>query len=124
VNAIPHFRIYLAIIGKTDPFTPAVPNAIPLTDYGGSTEFINDDTGFPIQWSRIEVGPDDYFLAENATWAEPSIDHAAEILRFIYENPLDARKRVEQGFQHLVTHHSFEAVGKRIVGLLQEKKLI
>lgn len=102
----------------------AAGKAVVATDYGGSTEFITDNTGYPVQWSRIDVGPDDYILAQNATWADPSIDHAAEILRFIYENPQDARKRAEHGFKHLVKHHSYEAVGKRMVGLLQGKALI
>lgn len=102
----------------------AAGKAVVATDYGGSTDFINDDTGYPVQWSRIDVGPDDYILAENATWAEPSIDHAAETLRFIYENPQDARKKVERGFQNLVKNHSYEAVGNRMLELLQRKELV
>jgi len=102
----------------------AAGKAVVSTDYGGSTDFINENTGYPVQWSRIDVGPDDYILAQNATWAEPSIDHAAEILRFIYENPGDTRKRAEQGFLHLVKNHSYESVGNRMVGLLQGKGLI
>jgi glycosyltransferase involved in cell wall biosynthesis len=102
----------------------AAGKAVVATDYGGSTEFINAKTGFPVEWSRIVVGPADYHLAENATWAEPSIDHAAKLLRSIYENPLAARERVKYGFRHLVETHSFSAVGHKMVNLLQSKGLI
>lgn len=99
----------------------AAGKVVVATDYGGSTEFINDETGYPVQWSRIDVGPDDYILPENATWAEPSIDHAAEVLRSIHDDPLQARRKAEQGFRQLVKNHSYEAVGSRMVEILQEQ---
>lgn len=101
----------------------AAGKAVVATDYGGSTEFINDQTGYPVQWSRIDVGPDDYILAENSTWADPSVDHAAIALRAIYDNPLQAREKARKGFQNLVDNHSYEAVGRRMVNILQEHGL-
>ena len=98
--------------------------AVVATDYGGSTEFINAQTGFPVEWSRIDVGPKDYVLAENATWAEPSIDHAAKLLRSIYENPLEAQERAKNGFRHLVENHSFAAVGRDMVNILIKNGLV
>lgn len=102
----------------------AAGKVVVATDYGGSTEFINDQTGYPVQWSRINVGPDDYVLAENSTWADPSVDHAAAALRSIYDDPLRARERARKGFQNLVDYHSYEAVGRRMVNILQEHELV
>lgn len=102
----------------------AAGKAVVATDYGGSTEFINDQTGYPVQWSRIDVGPDDYILAENSTWADPSVDHAATALRAIYDNPLQAREKARKGFQNLFDNHSYEAVGRRMVNILQEHGLV
>lgn len=102
----------------------AAGTAVVATDYGGSTEFINENTGYPVQWSLTDVEPDDYIGAGKATCAEPSIDHAAEILHFIDENPQDAREQVESGFHHLVKNHSYEAVGNRMLWLLQSKALV
>ena len=102
----------------------AAGKAVVATDYGGSTEFINDQTGYPVQWSRIDVGPDDYILAENSTWADPSVDHAAVVLRAIYDDPLQAREKARKGFQNLVDNHSCEAAGRRMVNILTEQGLI
>ena len=93
------------------------------TDYGGSTEFITTQTGFPVEWTRVRVDPEDYVLAENVAWAEPSIGHAAKLLRSIYENPVLAKERGKAGFRHLVENHSFDAVGRKIVSLLRKKGL-
>ena len=102
----------------------AAGKAVVATDYGGSTEFINEQTGYPVQWSRIDVGPDDYVLAENSTWADPSVEHAATALRSIYADPEKARKKARKGFQNLVDNHSYEAVGRRMVNILQEHGLV
>ncbi|MDX1819782.1 MAG: glycosyltransferase family 4 protein [Paracoccaceae bacterium] len=102
----------------------AAGKAVVATDYGGSTEFINEQTGYPVQWSRIDVGPDDYILAENSTWADPSVEHAATALRSIYADPEKAREKARKGFQNLVDNHSYEAVGRRMVNILQEHGLV
>ena len=102
----------------------AAGKAVVATDFGGSTEFITTQTGFPVEWTRVRVDPEDYVLAENATWAEPSIDHAAKLLRSIYENPVLANERAKAGFRHLVENHSFNAVDRNVVNLLSRKGLI
>jgi glycosyltransferase involved in cell wall biosynthesis len=99
----------------------AAGKAVVATDYGGSTEFINARTGFPVEWTRTEVGPEEYVLTANTTWAEPSVDHAARLLRSIYEDPASARDRARNGFRHLVENHSFSAVGRNVLHLLRRK---
>lgn len=102
----------------------AAGKAVVATDYGGSTEFINSQTGFPVEWTRVKVDPENYVLAENAAWAEPSIDHAAKLLRSIYENPVVAKDRAKAGFRNLVDNHSLDAVGRNIVELLRNSGLV
>ena len=68
----------------------AAGNAVIATDYGGSAEFIGTSTGFPVTWSPVQVGSEDYVLSGDSTWAEPSVGHATELLRSIYENPTNA----------------------------------
>lgn len=101
----------------------AAGKAVIATDYGGSTDFINVRTGFPVEWSPVKVGSEDYVLSENSSWADPSVDHAAKLLRSIYENPMDARERVKYGFKHLVDNHSYETVGNRLLEKLSRRGL-
>lgn len=81
------------------------------TDYGGSTDFINLKTGFPVAWQRIAVAKDQYELAENASWADPSVDDAAAQLCVIYDNPAAALLRAQAGFKYLIANHSVSASG-------------
>lgn len=92
--------------------------AVVSTDYGGTRDFINNETGYPVEWDWLELRDGDYIGWEGARWAEPSIDDAAHILRRIYDDPEAARQRTEQGLQLLRIEHSFEAIGKRICHVL------
>ena len=56
------------------------------TDYGGSRDFINSNTGYPVDYKLIPVKPGDYPYWENQLWAEPMIDSAVHALRDIYDH--------------------------------------
>ncbi|MFZ1814795.1 MAG: glycosyltransferase [Rhizobiaceae bacterium] len=89
------------------------------TDYGGSTDFIAEDTAFPVAWDRVGVAAGEYVLADNATWADPSIDDAARQLRAIYDDPVAASQRAMQGYRRLIAQHSLAVVGRNIEAILQ-----
>jgi glycosyltransferase involved in cell wall biosynthesis len=84
------------------------------TDYGGTKDFVNPETGFPIQYKLTPVGQQDYFHYENQVWADPDIDHAASVLQFIYQNYDQACKIAEDGRNSLCKTHSVDAVSKLI----------
>lgn len=84
------------------------------TDYGGTKDFINPQTGFPVKFKLTPVGSQDYFYPENQVWADPDINHAASILDFVYHNYDEACKIAEQGRESLNKTHSVKAVSKLI----------
>jgi glycosyltransferase involved in cell wall biosynthesis len=53
------------------------------TGWSGSSDFLNEDTGFPIRYRLQEVGAPDYPFAAGE-WAEPDIEHAADVMRELY----------------------------------------
>lgn len=93
-------------------------NTVIATDYGGTCDFINTATGFPVDWKRIGVGEGEYVEAEGGSWADPSIEHAACLLREVYDAPELARKRALLGREELRLNHSVEVIGRRIRNLL------
>ena len=97
----------------------AVGNIVVSTDYGGTRDFISEETGFPVDWKRVDVGEGEYVEAEEATWAEPSIDHAAHRLREVYDAPRLARNRALVGHQKMRSNHSVEVVGRRVREILE-----
>lgn len=84
------------------------------TDYGGSTDFVNHDTAFPVAWIPIAVEEGQYPLSKDAIWADPSVDDAARQLSAIYSDPIAASARAMRGYSHLVDHHSLSATGLSI----------
>ncbi len=54
------------------------------TDFSGSTDFVTDQTGFPVAWARQNVLPGEYPYVETADapwWAEPDVAQAARQLK-------------------------------------------
>lgn len=94
------------------------------TDYGGTTDFINEETGFPVEWKKIRVATGDYVMSQGANWAEPSIEHAAERLRQVYDRPELAQERAASGIKHLRQHHSFSEIGAGMLQLLKDEGAI
>lgn len=81
------------------------------TDYGGIRDFINEETGFPVAWSYRAVREGDYPGAEQARWAEPSIEHAAVKLQMLYDAPQEGRRRTRNGVHLLRRQHSLAVIG-------------
>lgn len=94
--------------------------AVISTDFSGTTDFITTETGFPVAYRLRAVEAQEYVLPENASWAEPEIDSAVEMLRQVYDDPDEARRRTANGFRLLQDSYSFEATGAEIARLLSE----
>lgn len=63
------------------------------TDYSGNLEFMNSDNSLLVPCQLITIGhavqPYDYDA--KLRWAEPSVEHAAQFMRQLYNNPARAR---------------------------------
>ena len=94
----------------------AMARRIPVvgTDYGGTTDFLNESTGFPISYELKALNSGDYFQAEGKVWAEPSIEDAAAALRAIYDDFDGAVARAKTGRRLIKTEFSYRAVADRI----------
>lgn len=88
--------------------------AVVATDFGGTRDFINEQTAYPVGFTKVTLKADDYLGAKGNHWAEPSIEHAASIMRRIYDDPGQTTQRALAGFAHLKTHNSFESVARLI----------
>jgi glycosyltransferase involved in cell wall biosynthesis len=90
------------------------------TNYSGTTDFINHDTGFPVDYQLIDLKPDEYPFAEGQKWADPDLDRAAWIMNYIVNNPQETKKVANAGRQHILENHSLAVVGQRYRDRLQE----
>jgi hypothetical protein len=76
------------------------------TDFGGTRDFISEQTGYPVSYTLVALTQQDYPGATGSHWAEPSIEHAAHIFGELYANPGRAAERSLAGYKHLQLHNS------------------
>ncbi|MBW2992380.1 glycosyltransferase family 4 protein [Candidatus Woesearchaeota archaeon] len=62
------------------------------TNYSGNTDFMDKENSFLVDFSLVDVG-NRYGLPGNRDqWADADIDHAAEMMRYVYENREKAKQ--------------------------------
>lgn len=81
------------------------------TGYSGNLDFMSGDTAFLVRWDEgvVPGGCEPY--EQGARWAEPDLDHAAHLMRFVFENPSEALRVGEQGKQYVRAEHGLAARG-------------
>lgn len=67
------------------------------TDYGGSTDFVDAETGFPVRYEMATLREAHGPYPAGAVWAEPDVEHAAAQMRRVVEDRSEARRRAERG---------------------------
>jgi glycosyltransferase involved in cell wall biosynthesis len=84
------------------------------TAWSGNTDFMDVSNAFPAGYRLVEleenVGP--YHAGE--VWAEPSIEHAAELLRFVVDHPDEARERGRAARETMRRDYSEERIAELI----------
>lgn len=81
------------------------------TDYSGSTEFLTDETGFPVAYKLRSVEPYEYSHSEGQVWAEPDVNAAADIMRRVSAAPSEGVSRGRVASMKIKRNHSPQAVG-------------
>ncbi len=77
----------------------ALGKAVIATGYSGNCEFMTPDNSFAVAYRLREITGEDHqyqpgfeeVYALGQIWAEPDIDHAARLMRMLWENPKLAR---------------------------------
>ena len=81
------------------------------TDYGGTKDFVNESTGYPVEYKLIPVQEGQFSYAQNQLWANPLLDSAASCLRDVYEHYDLALKKAINGRDSLIKNNSFTVIG-------------
>jgi glycosyltransferase involved in cell wall biosynthesis len=61
------------------------------TAYGGNLDFMSRETSLLVGYRLVEVGEGAAPYPEDAEWAEPDLDEAARLMRYVVEHPEEAR---------------------------------
>ncbi|WCB96574.1 glycosyltransferase [Baekduia alba] len=81
------------------------------TGYSSNVDFMTASNSYLVDYTLTEVGPEAEHYPANGTWAEPSVEHAAQLLREIWEDRDAARARGERGRRDVEAQLNLDAVG-------------
>ncbi len=82
------------------------------TPYSGNTDFFDLTTGYPVQYRLVEIEHDEGPYRAGARWAEPDVEHAARLMREVYERRGEKDPVAERGRLEIGRSLSVEAVGR------------
>ncbi len=66
------------------------------TGYSGNLDFMTGENSYLVDYELVPIGPDAAPYPADGEWAEPNVDHAAALMREVFENPAGARQRGER----------------------------
>jgi glycosyltransferase involved in cell wall biosynthesis len=84
------------------------------TDFSGSTDFLSQETGFPIACEIRPVRRGEYVYYEGQVWAEPDILAAARAMREVFAGSPEVARRAATGQAFVRERYSRGTVGRQV----------
>lgn len=84
------------------------------TGYSGNLDFMVPGTGLLVDYDLVDVPPGAYPHGEGQVWAEPSAEHAAQLIEQLLDNPEEARAMGQRARAYVRKTLSLKAAGRRI----------
>jgi len=88
------------------------------TGYSGNMQFMNESNSYPVRYREVEVETEEGPFQRGSVWAEADRTHAAELMRYVYENRDEAAMRGAKGRETIQRELSPASIGARIEALL------
>ncbi|HEY3298612.1 MAG TPA: glycosyltransferase [Armatimonadota bacterium] len=85
------------------------------TSYSGNMDFMTEQNSFLVRYSPLTTTRAYGQFPKGTVWADPDTDHAAELMRFVSQNPTAASAAGKRAAQDISDLYSAERVGKRIM---------
>jgi glycosyltransferase involved in cell wall biosynthesis len=88
------------------------------TGFGGNLDFMTTANSYLVGWQPIRVGEGAFPYPPDGTWADPDVEHAAGLMRAVFNDPAAAAQRGRRGALDIRRSHSFEAAAESVRRLL------
>jgi SAM-dependent methyltransferase len=82
------------------------------TGFSSNLDFMTPANSYLVDHEMTQVGPEGENYPAEGTWAEPDLDHAAALMREVWQNQDEARARGERARRDIAEGFSVEAVGE------------
>ncbi|MGI8731121.1 MAG: methyltransferase domain-containing protein [Solirubrobacteraceae bacterium] len=94
------------------------------TGFSANLDFMTEENSYLVRHSETAVGPEGENYPAHGTWAEPDLEHAAELMRHVWEQREEARERGARGRRDIARDFSLEAVGEQARERLRRLSLV
>ena len=107
-------------LGLTMAEAMALGKPVIATGYSGNLDFMTPENSYLVDYKKgtVPAGCDPY--PPGSSWADPSLDHAAELMRRVYEAPQEAARTAAQARQDILTKHNAQTAGAAVRQRLEE----
>lgn len=90
------------------------------TGYSGNLDFMTEENSFLVRHSLAEIGPAAPPYPAEGKWAEPDLEHAAELMRGVYEDRAAAEEKGRRAAVEIRRTHSLQASRESIEQRINE----
>jgi glycosyltransferase involved in cell wall biosynthesis len=88
------------------------------TGYSGNMDFMNGENSFLVKYDLVEIIEDDGPYKRGNVWADPDIDHAAQLMQLVYNNRGLSESKSRQAAQDIKNF-----MNPKITGIEMMKRL-
>lgn len=99
--------------------TMALGKPVIATGFSANLDFMTAENSYLVRHTETLVGAEGENYPAHGTWAEPDLDHAAQLMREVWEDQAEARRRGERAQREIAEHFSLDAVGRAARGRLK-----
>ena len=85
------------------------------TGWSGNLELMNGTNSYAVDYSLRPVGEHAWPYRPSGEWAEPSLDHAAELMRHVLASPDEAAERGRRAAEQIRQERSPEVAGRSLL---------
>ncbi len=84
------------------------------TNFSSNTDFMNINNSFPVRYTLTPTPDNIHVYEAGQLWAEPDIDHAAEMMQLVVSKPELAQERARLGQKTIQENYSPQVIGHMI----------
>ncbi|NOK60610.1 MAG: hypothetical protein GFH27_549297n209 [Chloroflexi bacterium AL-W] len=88
------------------------------TAYSGNADFMTPSNSYPVGYELVTIDKDYGPYRSGDEWADPDIDHAAEMMRNILADPTTAKRKGAQAAEDIHRFYGSQAVAQKITSRL------
>ena len=92
------------------------------TAYSGNMDFMTPQNSYPVDYDLRPVGEEAGPYPPTGEWAEPDVEHAAELMRHVFEHQEEAGERGRRAGDDLRRNHSPEVAGRAMAERLRRAR--